>query len=78
MLLQKGEKMSKGKMTLAQQAKEVLARAEEKGVDTNYFFKTTFKRYRQQMKILRDLEKVIKAEGVVNYQIGRASCRERV
>ena len=65
MLLQKGEKMSKEKMTLAQQAKEVLARAEEKGVDTNYFFKTTFKRYRQQMKILRDLEKVIKAEGVV-------------
>lgn len=50
-------------MTLQEQAEEVLARAEEKGIQTNFFFRTTFKRYQVQMKILQDLEKAIAEHG---------------
>lgn len=49
--------------TLQEQAEEILARAEQKGVQTDFFFKTTFKRYQVQMQILADLEKQIKSEG---------------
>lgn len=49
--------------TLQEQAEEILARAQEKGVETDFFFKTTFKRYQVQMQILADLEKEIKSEG---------------
>ena len=55
--------MSKAKMTIQQQAAEVLKRAEERGVQTNFFFVTTFKRYQVQMKILADLEKAIDEYG---------------
>ena len=51
------------KLTLQEQANEVLAQAEEKGVQTNFFFVTTFKRYQVQMKILNDLEKEINELG---------------
>ena len=51
------------KLTLQEQANEVLAQAEEKGVQTNFFFRTTFKRYQVQMKILNDLEKEINEIG---------------
>lgn len=54
--------MARGK-TLQEQAQEVLAKAEEKGVQTNFFFVTTFKRYQVQMQILNDLEKEIKELG---------------
>lgn len=47
------------KLSLQEQAQEVLAKAEEKGVQTNFFFVTTFKRYQVQMKILSDLEREI-------------------
>lgn len=50
-------------LTLQEQANEVLAQAEEKGVQTNFFFRTTFKRYQVQMKILNDLEKEINELG---------------
>ena len=50
-------------LTLQEQAQEVLVRAEEKGVQTNFFFRTTFKRYQVQMQILNDLEKEIKELG---------------
>lgn len=50
-------------MTLQQQADEVLKRAEERGVSSNFFFVTTFKRYQVQMRILKDLEKAIEAYG---------------
>lgn len=50
-------------LTLQEQAEEVLARAEEKGIQTNFFFRTTFKRYQVQMKILQDLEKAIQEHG---------------
>ena len=49
--------------TLQEQAQEVLQQAEEKGVQTNFFFRTTFKRYQVQMQILNDLEKTIKEDG---------------
>ena len=47
------------KMTLQQQADAVLKQAEDRGVQSNFFFVTTFKRYQVQMKILSDLEKAI-------------------
>lgn len=50
-------------MTLQQQAAEVLKQAEERGVSSNFFFVTTFKRYQVQMKILSDLEKAIAEHG---------------
>lgn len=54
--------MLKG-LTLQEQAEELLARAEEKGIQTNFFFRTTFKRYQVQMKILSDLEGAINEYG---------------
>ena len=55
--------MSTNELTLQQQAAEILKRAEEKGVQTNFFFVTTFKRYQVQMKILADLEQAIGEHG---------------
>ena len=54
---------SKPKLTLQEQANEILARASDKGVQTNFFFRTTFKRYQVQMQILTELEKEIKSTG---------------
>ena len=51
------------KLTLQEQADEILAKAEEKGIQTNFFFRTTFKRYQVQMQILNDLEKEIREIG---------------
>lgn len=51
------------KLTLQQQAASLLEQAEEKGVQTNFFFRTTFKRYQVQMRILADLEKSIEEHG---------------
>ena len=48
---------------LNQMAEEILRIAAEHGVEQNFFFLTTFKRYQVQIKILFDLEKVIKDEG---------------
>lgn len=53
----------KSKATLQEQAEEVLKRAEEKGVSTNFFFLTTFKRYQVQMGVMNDLERAIKEYG---------------
>ena len=50
-------------LTLQEQVNEILSRAEEKGVSTNFFFRTTFKRYQVQMKILSDLESAINEYG---------------
>lgn len=55
----------KQKLTLQQQADEILKQAEERGVNSNFFFVTTFKRYQVQMKILIDLEKAIAEHGMV-------------
>lgn len=53
----------KEKMTLQEQASKILEKAQEKGVSTNFFFVTTFKRYQVQMRILSDLEKAIAEYG---------------
>ena len=50
-------------MTLQEQAEEILRRATEKGVSSNFFFVTTFKRYQMQIQILTELEKEIKRIG---------------
>lgn len=50
-------------MSLAEQAEKILEIAAQHGVEQNFFFITTFKRYQMQMKILNDLEQVIRSEG---------------
>lgn len=55
--------MAKAKLSLQEQANEVLKQAEERGVSSNFFFVTTFKRYQVQMKILSDLESAISEYG---------------
>lgn len=55
----------KQKLNLEQQAKEILKIAEESGVQSNFFFLTTFKRYQVQLNILTDLEKTIKEDGPI-------------
>ena len=49
--------------SLQQQATEILEQAEKRGVSSNFFFVTTFKRYQVQMKILADLENAIAEYG---------------
>ena len=51
--------------SLNEQAVEILRIAEETGVQTNFFFVTTFKRYKVQIKILNDLEKSIEQDGML-------------
>ena len=50
-------------MTLQEQANEILRRATEKGVSSNFFFVTTFKRYQVQLQIMTNLEKDIQETG---------------
>ena len=56
--------MENKKMSLTEQAQEILRIAEESGVQSNYFFITTFKRYQMQLVILYELEKSLKEEGM--------------
>ena len=56
--------MAKKKMTLQEQAQEVLKMAEERGAQSNFFFITTFKRYQVQMNIMPAEEKEIDELGV--------------
>jgi len=53
------------KKNLKQQANEILKLAEESGLQSNYFFVTTFKRYQVQLEILDELEQAIKDEGML-------------
>ena len=59
------EKPQKRKLTLRQQANEILKQAEERGVSSNYFFATTFRRYQTQLDILENLEKAIAEHGMI-------------
>lgn len=52
-------------MDLNQQAQEILKIAEKHGVEQNFFFITTFKRYQVQINILNDLERAIKEQGTL-------------
>jgi len=51
------------KLTLQEQANKILEQAQERGVSSNFFFATTFKRYQVQMKILSELEDAINEFG---------------
>ena len=53
------------KKNLKQQANEILRLAEENGLQSNYFFVTTFERYQVQLQILEELEDAIKKEGML-------------
>lgn len=53
------------KMNLNEQAVEILKIAEESGVQGNFFFVTTFKRYQVQIQILNDLETALKENGTL-------------
>ena len=55
--------MASNKLSLQEQAEEILAKAAERGVTNNFFFVTTFKRYQVQMKILTSLEQEIADNG---------------
>lgn len=53
------------KMTLNEQAQEIIRIAEDSGVQSNFFFITTFKRYQVQLNILTELERTMKEEGML-------------
>jgi len=53
----------KERMTSTQQVRKILEEAKEKGLNTDYFFKTTLNRYKMQLKLLKELEKAIKENG---------------
>ena len=53
------------KKNLKEQAKEIMRLAEESGLQSNYFFVTTFQRYQVQLEILDELEKAIKDAGML-------------
>lgn len=55
--------MEKTTKSLNEQAAEILRIAEENGVEQNFFFLTTFKRYQVQINILTELERTIKEDG---------------
>lgn len=48
---------------LQKRAEEILQIAEKYGVEQNFFFLTTFERYRVQLKILENLEQNIQENG---------------
>ena len=52
-------------LTLQEQGEKLLQEAEEKNVATNFFFRTTFKRYQVQLKILSELERKIAEDGAL-------------
>ena len=53
------------KMSLSEQAQEIIRIAEESGVQSNFFFITTFKRYQVQLNMLTELEKKMKDDGML-------------
>ena len=53
------------KKSLEEQAKEIVKLAEESGVQSNYFFVTTFERYQVQLHILSELKECIEEEGML-------------
>lgn len=58
-----GAKKKVEKLTLEQMAKKILEEAEEKGLNENYFFQTTFERYKTQLHIMNELKDSIEIEG---------------
>ena len=54
-----------GNKNLNEQAQEIMRIAEESGVQGNFFFITTFKRYQVQLNMLNELEKTMKQDGML-------------
>ena len=53
------------KLSLQQQADKILEIAYESGIQSNFFFITTFKRYQVQLSVLSQLEAEIKNTGML-------------
>lgn len=53
------------KLDLKQQATEIMKIAEESGLQSNYFFSTTFERYQVQLRLLKELEKKIEEDDLL-------------
>lgn len=61
---------------LNEQAREILKKAQAKGVEHSFMFITTFKRYQEHIVHLAELQKAIKDEGTMvtkEYVKGRAN-----
>ncbi len=56
---------NKNRLNLTEQAREILRIAEKHGVEQNFFFITTFKRYQVQIQLLTELERVINEDGIL-------------
>ena len=70
------EKKIQISVDLNEQAKEILRRATEKGVEHSYLFVTTFKRYQEHISHLVALQEAIKKEGYMvtkDYVKGRCN-----
>lgn len=48
--------------SLEEKANQIIAAAEEKGLQSNFFFLTTFQRYLTQISVLEKLEKMVEEE----------------
>ena len=55
--------MEKVNLNIQEQAKQILEIAQKFGVEQNFLFLTTFKRYQVQLSILAELEQRIKEDG---------------
>lgn len=51
------------KLSLEEKAKKIEEEAEKKGLSENYFFQTTFERYKTQLHIMNELKDSIDIEG---------------
>ena len=64
----------KGQME--EQAKEILEKAQEMGIEHSFMFVTTFERYQEHITHLEELQKAIEDEGMIvtkEYVKGRAN-----
>lgn len=52
-------------MNLNEQMHEIIRIARKYGVEQNFFFLTTFKRYQVQVRVCTDLEKIINEDGLI-------------
>ena len=57
--------MAEKRISLQEQANEIIRIAEESGVQSNFLFVTTFKRYQVQLNILTELERSMKENGML-------------
>ena len=62
--IEKGTETMMTKTKLDEQARQIVRMAEDSGVESNYFFVTTFKRYQVQLGILDELEKAMEENGM--------------